>query len=521
MKTNIIDKPRLAGAVDGLGVDRYMLALTNFIEKAEMPTTIAIQGEWGSGKTSMMNQILNRLCETDSTLDPDKSYYGVWLNTWQYSMMNSHSETLIAIINGISQKILKTFSNKHSNKSERLVGQTKRILGIIGKAAAKSAVSMTGVDGDSIIDGVLSSSEGEQTVLDLKNALQASIRECLDEDQKKGENKRGFLFFVDDLDRLDPPVAVEILELVKNIFEVENCIFLLAIDYEVVVKGLEPKFGKLTKENEREFRSFFYKIIQLPFNMPLSSYDINKFLVESLKTIGYFNDAEIADETFRAQFVDMTMESVGTNPRAIKRLVNTLSLIMIINELEPGDFGEKKHEKLMNFGLVCLQIAYPPLYELVANEPNFLAWGEKFAKKYGVETISDSDRELIQDIEEFDEEWEKIVYQICQNDAYLQARTFNISSLMNLIRTSCPENLVFDSEIERAISLSAVTNVSSEKINSKQKGTKVRMAGWDSWANNLLKSNINQSILDDVKIVHDYCLEKLGSDNIEFQYTPK
>ena len=41
-----------------------------------------------------------------------------------------------------------------------------------------------------------------------------------------------------------------------------NCVFVLAIDYDVVVKGLESKFGKKTEENEREFRSFFDKIIQ-------------------------------------------------------------------------------------------------------------------------------------------------------------------------------------------------------------------------------------------------------------------
>ena len=73
------------------------------------------------------------------------------------------------------------------------------------------------------------------------------------------------IVFVDDLDRLNPPVAVEILELLKNIFCINDCIFVLAIDYEVVVKGLEPKFGKLTDKNEREFRSFFDKIYKCRF----------------------------------------------------------------------------------------------------------------------------------------------------------------------------------------------------------------------------------------------------------------
>ena len=61
MNSNIIDKPRVGGGRDLLGTDKYLEALIRFIKTAQMPTTIAIQGEWGSGKTSMMNQIKDTL----------------------------------------------------------------------------------------------------------------------------------------------------------------------------------------------------------------------------------------------------------------------------------------------------------------------------------------------------------------------------------------------------------------------------------------------------------------------------
>lgn len=57
-------------------------------------------------------------------------------------------------------------------------------------------------------------------------------------------------------------------------FDVRHCVFVLAIDYDVVVKGLEKKFGQKTEGNDREFRSFFDKLIQVPFSMPLSAYEI-------------------------------------------------------------------------------------------------------------------------------------------------------------------------------------------------------------------------------------------------------
>ena len=60
----------------------------------------------------------------------------------------------------------------------------------------------------------------------------------------------------------------------------------VTVDYDVVIKGLEPKFGKLTEKNEREFRSFFDKIIQMPFSMPVASYTVNVFLIDALLNIG-------------------------------------------------------------------------------------------------------------------------------------------------------------------------------------------------------------------------------------------
>ena len=48
--TNIIDSPLGGTEKDLLGVSDYVNALSRFLSSASMPTTIAIQGEWGSGR---------------------------------------------------------------------------------------------------------------------------------------------------------------------------------------------------------------------------------------------------------------------------------------------------------------------------------------------------------------------------------------------------------------------------------------------------------------------------------------
>lgn len=89
---------------------------------------------------------------------------------------------------------------------------------------------------------------------------------------------------------------------------------MLAIDYDVVIKGLKPKFGELTEKNEREFRSFFDKIIQMPFSMPVASYSIDKFLIENLETVGYIDKANSKDDTIAERLSMICNLSIGTNP---------------------------------------------------------------------------------------------------------------------------------------------------------------------------------------------------------------
>lgn len=468
--TNIIDRPRIEGGRDLLGTDKYLEALTRFIQSADMPTTIAIQGEWGSGKTSMMNQIKHKLCRTD--ISAESSYHAIAVNTWQYSLMKTGDEALVAIIRGITKHIAGIISERHEEKAQQLTRKLGSALNVIAKAAAKSAISVTGIDGSSVVDAIVGDSVESQTILELRNALNYSVEECLKLDREKGDNKRGFLFFIDDLDRIDPPVAVEILELIKNIFEVDHCIFILAIDYDVVVKGLEPKFGKLTEKNEREFRSFFDKIIQLPFSMPLGSYTIDEFLIESLIEIGYLDENLRSDANYISSITKMALSSVGTNPRSIKRLINTLSLIQIINELEEGDFGESKAEKLINFGLVCLQISYPVIYEHVSEYPNFVDWSEATAQKLRLSDLPDSDRALLISSEEFDEEWEQVLYRMSSGDLYLRNRVFSVSSLLNMIRQAVPNQDALSETIERALSLSKITGVNIDTRKSSTKPPK-------------------------------------------------
>jgi predicted KAP-like P-loop ATPase len=328
--SNILDIPRQPGAADQLGVDDYIQALVNFITLADMPTTIAVQGEWGSGKTSLLHQIKHKLCETgtDKVKDAQLEYYGIWVNTWQYALLKTKSETIMSILSGLTKEITGVIKSKHESQTDAVIKKVGSIFSKLAKVGAEAALSQVGVEAS--LDSFMNDdSSGSVYLLDFKKSLEEAIAKCLELDRAKGNNNKGFIFFIDDLDRIDPPMAVEILELIKNIFEVDKCIFILAIDYEVVVKGLIPKFGPLTAKNEREFRSFFDKIIQLPFSMPIAMYDVNNFLIGSLDKINYLSADTLKDEVLTGNLATFASLSVGNNPRSLKRLINNISLYLI------------------------------------------------------------------------------------------------------------------------------------------------------------------------------------------------
>lgn len=463
MTSNVVDQPAKANE-DRLNMKAYAKALTAFIANAQSPLTIALQGEWGSGKTSLMNVLRAQLAGTDEKGRPDRSapFLGVWINTWQYALMSDPEEAIRNILLGIIGQV-STEANTTEEERKTLFRKIARVGGSVFSDVFKK---YSGVDAERIVKE-LSASEtvpDKSSVENLKDELSMLVAKALD----NNKGKRGFLFFIDDLDRIDPPVAVQILELLKNIFDLENCIFVLAIDYGVVVKGLKPKFGAMTPENEREFRSFFDKIIQLPFSMPVSSYRIDDFLMASLREIGYLGEKEEKDERLCEAITDYALQSVGTNPRSIKRLINYLSLIKLIiaetnDKQDDADFAAWKD---ILFALVSLQIQYPKVYEALQGDPDFPNWGEAFEQKWRIPALAQEEKEKLGRMVEFDETWEQMLFRFCRRDAFLEARALNISRAMNRIKARItadnPTENVGET-VEWLLRLSAVTSVKSEQ----------------------------------------------------------
>ena len=457
----IVDQALETGGTDDLDISAYHEALVDFIKKTDTPMTIGVQGEWGSGKTSLLHQIWHKLEESNKEHQDDENYLQIWINSWEHSLLCSPEECLLKIVNEIIQALLEADVDK--SKKDKVKDGVQSLM----KGALRIGSSLAAGDaGVNAVDSIFSSESN--TIKKLRIQLQELVQEIKELDSNPFQR---VVIYVDDLDRIEPRDAVSILELLKNIFNIKDCVFVLAIDYQVVVKGLKEKFGEPTPENEWEFRSFFDKIIQLPFSMPMGSYDIGKYVVSLLDNIKFYeSDNDQLDEDLIESLVTL---SIGTNPRSIKRLINSLSLIKILNDTKNvsdsgrgGSAINNKDVATVMLAMVCLQIANSDIYDMLVAEPTFVdSWDNNFAykltqKKEELDKGWEENFKQALASEDFDEIWEQCLYRVCYVNPRQRPNATKYSKFLSDLRENYkPEE--FQKLLATALKETAVTAVSA------------------------------------------------------------
>lgn len=496
---SITDKPIAKLDEDLLKVKAYANALHNFIINSDTPITIGLQGEWGTGKTSLMGIIREQLIA--STIATS------WVNTWEYSMFRSANETTPAVLQGMLDKLEEKCKDEGNwDIGDEASKKIKAVGRFLGNVANQAVANKTGVN----VQGAASDGGGviQSQISSVKKDIGELIERLI---SSSGNPYQKVVFFIDDLDRIPPSDAVEVLEALKNVFDIPQCVFILAIDYDVVVKGLESKFGKKTPENEREFRSFFDKIIQVPFSMPIGAYGIEDLLYNKLKAMGFEVSIEEAES-----FAKVVRYTVGTNPRSLKRYLNSFSLIDQVRRAstEAEEEGEEA-SNFMLFSLLGIQISFPQIFRELTMNPNFDEWDESFASKRSL-NLSEIQEKLrvYGDNENLDEAWEQIVWGFCQRDPYLKSKVFDALLLLNHLRNTFSDNL--HDEIEKALQFATITSVdddASAKQASSQVGKRIRFEGIDAKIDQLNEIGCNEDAINAFACLMRPLYEKSETEN--------
>lgn len=492
------DQPIRKNDKDDLKNNQYAKGLLEFIKIADAPITIGIQGGWGSGKTSLINLLQNEL-ETDG------HSFCINVNAWQQSLFTDSSggaianSLLDAVYSSFSQSIKKSKLSDELKKeilsTENGLEAIRKKLWQIGVKAstfvAKSAMRTVGIDpADSATENTEKILRPSQLFNELRDSL-SNATEILN--QKT--NYKNLVIFVDDLDRIQPDTAVEVLDVLKNIFDIKHCISILAIDYDVVIKGLQRKFGEKNHENEREFRQYFDKIIQIPFSMPVGSYKHNTLPL--LRNLFSGLEIQISQEDLN-DMNRVVLKSTDGVPRSVKRIVNTLSLLRTINRIEKksllqgepddnADDSERIFTKVQ-FITVCLQINFPEIHRALSSNPAFHDWTiQEVVKEWKIDPQTSQDHI---DVHSFStpEEWQKALLALTSISTWLKDKSEDILDIMNILKSATADEDGMQI-LQEALNSTSVT--SSEQTPQKKPANNTDPVTW--WCRAITQEIINHA----------------------------
>ncbi len=338
--------------IDRLGIDSYAKALTKFAVACDTPLTIGLQGDWGSGKTSLMQLMLAEIGKAK------EQPAWIWINTWKYAQLGDPETLFLAVLQGVVEALGEFVGEEATASSTKVFRQIRRWGAAAGMAAARVGIKMVSQGMVEVSD--VTGGEAPETPLphrlasELKDGLEVLVRQAAD---IKGGR---VLLFVDDLDRIPPERAVQILEALKNFLDVPGLVTVLACDYGVISRGLEKRMGV---GEEDLGRSFFDKIIQVPFRMPTHAYQADKYVSELLRRVHVR-----ASESEVGMVTEVLRHSVGLNPRSLKRHANTLLLLLEVARHTPSlaKSIDKDRRPLIMLGLTAMEAKYRDLHRFLA-----------------------------------------------------------------------------------------------------------------------------------------------------------
>jgi hypothetical protein len=188
-------------------------------------------------------------------------------------------------------------------------------------------------------------------------------------------NFKKMVVIIDDLDRLSPRKVVDALDAIKAFVDVEECIFIVSCDEQILKKALEKqRLAKTFEEIDGEL--FLDKLFQFRIPLPpiiesdMKEYSRNLALQEVPDLVnmcnGKFNE-----------IINILIHPAVTTPRQVKKLLNTFANNLLIakkregrkleNNLLTGEKGIKILAKLS-----VLQSDYSDVYNGLLNNYKLL-----------------------------------------------------------------------------------------------------------------------------------------------------
>lgn len=307
---------------------------------------IGLFGKWGTGKTSVINMAIN---EINKLAENDKNKPMIMkFAPWNYSDKNN---------------LISLFFQSLKNKIE--VQNNKEFKKKVGKALSDYSGAF---DTLLLVPGV--SSGFIESLKSLAQVLGDNLREKVDLDRTKDilekalikANKK-IIIVIDDIDRLTNSQIRDVFQLVKQVADFPNVIYVLAMDREVVRSAL-------TEVHNIDGNEYLEKIIQIPFELPelrkSRLHDI--FFIKLEQIVNDLSDKVVWDKSYWSNVFRNCIEPYINTLRDVNRVTNTFQFRYEML------YQETSFEDMV--GITALEVLEPELYKWICNNKDAVCGGD-------------------------------------------------------------------------------------------------------------------------------------------------
>ena len=338
------DKPIKTGAEDLLGRSFFSKQLAKALYECDARDglVIGLFGEWGSGKTSVLNMTMNEIKNMGEESENEPLI--VTFSPWNYSDKDNLTRLffhrLITRIEGQDNQAKKKELGKKLKKYVNILDALAFVpsIGSILATAAKDFAT-------DYVDKLLEVPDLDKAKEDLEVILK--------------ENNQKIIVVIDDIDRLTNSQIRDIFHLSKQVGNFPNIVYILSMDREIVCRALK-------EVHNIDGHEYLEKIIQIPFEIPqMSKGKVNEYLLNQLDKIinNTSNDTIIDDNYWRKVFGNCVSPYIN-NLRDVNRLVNIFKFKY-----------EALHQEISvedMIGITTLEVLEPKLYKWIYNHKDIL-----------------------------------------------------------------------------------------------------------------------------------------------------
>ncbi|OMD60670.1 hypothetical protein BSK62_25255 [Paenibacillus odorifer] len=420
------DRPLKNSSGDKFQYTQVAEVICDVLEQNNFPVHIGLFGPWGSGKTSVIKLLENKIHSDSKTRD---KYLIKTLSVWKFAddspslhrkiVRQVQSELGVDNEEGLSVELTNTETATGSGlfsllvKSKlfkisaliyvlllvlsillNIVADIPKINGILTAIMSPAAVALMLSGFGKLLSGNFQISNlmtRKNMALLHNDQYEARFETCVNQYLQKNNGKKLILVF-DDLDRLPPEQLLAALNTIKTFLHSNNCAFILPCDETVLRNGIKAAFEKKdilpdedTKKSENNYNyvsDFISKTFDYIIHLPIVEQRNMKTFARELigeQRLSWMNDPEINLN----KIMGVLIHSETKTPRQVKTLINSFVANWELAKKRDNESGiqllTKEPQAIALF--TVLQTDYPDYYASLIKEPYSIYRSDSIVKQ--------------------------------------------------------------------------------------------------------------------------------------------